>query len=158
GGVAPRRGPRDCCRCATSRGARRSARGRLRGSGLGCGARAPWRADRDGAQRLDRLRNDHRVALPDGLSAEALHSWVFPCILQLFSGPSEAAPTPSRAILQDEFHPALAVVLAPRNPGRFHVTGGSLATGSDSAGKGGDADPSKTSGSADYDAQDITVL
>jgi len=55
-----------------------------------------------------------------------------------------------------------AVVLAPRNPGRFHVIGGSLATGSnsaeDGARKGGVNDPSMTGGSSSYDAQDITVL
>ncbi len=55
-----------------------------------------------------------------------------------------------------------AVDFAPRNPGRSHVIGGPLATGSnssgESAGKGGANDPSMTGGSASYDAQDITVL
>jgi DNA gyrase subunit B len=61
------------------------------------------------------------------------------------------------------------VDLAPRNPGRSHVIGGPLAASSDSseqgtplsgaqAGKGGVNDPSMGGGSADYDAQDITVL
>jgi DNA gyrase subunit B len=67
------------------------------------------------------------------------------------------------------FPPAPAVVFAPRNPGRFHVTGGPLASGSDSPEKGTSrngantdnrdaGDPSLTEGSASYDAQDITVL
>src|SRR5271169_3466313 len=50
----------------------------------------------------------------------------------------------------------------PRNPGRSHVIGGSLATRSNSseadAGKGGVNDPSMTGGPSSYDAQDITVL
>src|SRR5271163_4296535 len=50
----------------------------------------------------------------------------------------------------------------PRNPGRSHVIGGPLATGSNSSegstGKGGVNDPSMTGGSSSYDAQDITVL
>ena len=57
---------------------------------------------------------------------------------------------------------APAVDFAPRNPGRSHVIGGPLATGSnsseESAKKGGVNDPSMTGGSASYDAQDITVL
>src|SRR5437660_5323029 len=52
--------------------------------------------------------------------------------------------------------------LAPRNPGRSHVVGGPLATGSNSskrgARKGGVNDPSMTDGASSYDAQDITVL
>src|SRR5271154_4152827 len=60
-------------------------------------------------------------------------------------------------------HPiAPAVAFAPRNPGRSHVIGGPLATGSNSseggATKGGVNDPSMTGASSDYDAQDITVL
>src|SRR3979409_3794 len=52
--------------------------------------------------------------------------------------------------------------LAPRNPGRSHVIGGPLATGSNSsqrgASKGGVNDPSMRDGASSYDAQDITVL
>src|SRR5271169_852132 len=50
----------------------------------------------------------------------------------------------------------------PRNPGRSHVIGGSLATRSNSseadAGRGGANDPSMTGSPSSYDAQDITVL
>ena len=64
-----------------------------------------------------------------------------------------------------QFQPAPAAVPAPRTPGRSHVIGGPLATGSDSANKGSrkkqQGRPQRTVEArrlAGYDAQDITVL